>query len=145
MSSKGKIAITCAVLIGVAGVLWMATASQRSLTTITYSQLLDQVLSGQVASVVVIGSNSGAVEATCGLKEGKTVRTVLPSDYRDALVAMRDKLVNIEIRDASSEPLRYLINATPFLLLLGVWILVMFRKFPNGPRQGGLGLRFPKF
>jgi hypothetical protein len=86
--------------------LSITITTQRSLATFTYSQFLDQVRSGQVASVVVIGSNSGAVEAICRLKDGKTVRTVLPSDYRDALVAIQDKLVNIEIRDVSSEPFR---------------------------------------
>lgn len=139
MNSKGKILITCVVLICVAGVLWMATNGQGSLTTYTYSRFLDQVHSGQVASVVVIDSNSGAVEAACRLKDGKTVRTVLPSDYRDALVAMQDKLVNIEIRDSALGPFSLLIKAMPFLLLLGIWIYLMIRKFPNGPRQSALG------
>jgi ATP-dependent Zn protease len=139
MSSKGKIAITCAVVICVAGVLWMAITGQRSLTTYTYSQFLEQVHSGQVASVIVIGSNSGAVEATCRLKDGKTVRTVLPSDYRDALVAMQNKLVSIEIRDSFSGPFPLLIKATPFLLVLGIWIYLMIRKVPKGPRQSAWG------
>jgi hypothetical protein len=76
MPSKGKIAITCTALICVAGVLWMATTGQRSLATYTYSQFLDQVHSGQVASVIVIGNNSAGVEATCRLKNGKSVRIV---------------------------------------------------------------------
>jgi ATP-dependent Zn protease len=139
MSSKRKIAIVCAVLICAAGVLWMVTTGQRPQTTYTYSQFLDQVHGGQVASVIVTRSNSGAVEATCRLKDGKTVRAVLPSDYRDALVAMQDKLVNIEIRNSSSGPFSLLINATPFFLLLGVWIFLMIRKFPNGPRLSALG------
>jgi ATP-dependent Zn protease len=135
MSSKGKIAITCGALVCLAGVLWMTTTGQRSLTTYTYSQFLDQVHSGQVASVVVNGSNSDAVEATCRLKDGKAARTVLPSDYKDALLAMQNKFVNIEIRDSSSEPLRLFMNATPFLLLLGVWVFLMIRKFPNSLKQ----------
>ena len=139
MTSKSTIAILCAALICAAGVLWMATAGQRSLTTLTYSQFLEQVRNGQVASVIVIGANSGAVQATCSLKDGNTVRTVLPADYRDAMVAMQDKLVNIEIRDSSSEPFRLFMNATPFLLLLGFWILLMIRKFPNGLRKNILG------
>lgn len=133
MNSKAKITIICAVLICVAGVLWMATTSQRSLTTLTYSQFLEKVRTGQIASVIVMGSDSGAIQAICRLKDGNAVRTVLPSDYRDAMVAMQDKLVNVEIRDSSSGPLRLFINATPFFLLLGVWIFLMIRKFPNGP------------
>jgi len=130
MSSKAKIAMICTVLMCVAAVLWIATTGQRSLPTFTYSQFLDQVRSGQVASVVVMGSNSGAVQATCRLQNGKTVRTVLPSDYRDALVAMQDKLVNIEIRDSSSGPLRLFIKAMPFFLLLGAWVFLA-RRFSN--------------
>jgi len=55
------------------------------------------------------------------------------------MVAMQDKVVNLEIRDSSSGSLRLFKNAAPFLLLLGVWIFLMIRKFPNGPRQGVLG------
>jgi ATP-dependent Zn protease len=138
MSSKGKIAITCALLVCVAAVLWMTTTSQRSLTTYTYSQFLDQVHSGKIASVVVIVSNSGAVEATCQMKDGKTARTVLPSDYKDALQAMQAKLVNVEIRDSLSEPLRFFMNAIPFLLLLVAWAVLMLRKSPNSFKQAFL-------
>lgn len=135
MASRGKVAITCAALICLAVVLRIATTGQRSLTTYTYSQFLDQVHRSQIAGVVIIASKSGAVEATCRLKDGKAARTVLPSDYRDALLAMQDKLVNIEIRDPSAGPLRLLMNATPFLLLLGVWVVLMIRKFPIANRQ----------
>ena len=136
MKSKTNIAIIfCAVLICLAGVLWI-TSSRRGMTKLTYSQLLEQVRAGQVVSVIIIGSNSGASQATCRLKGGDTVRTVLPSDYRDAMAAMQDKLVNIEIEDTSSGPLRPFINAGPFLALLCVWIYCFIRKFSNGPRQG---------
>ena len=46
-----------------------------------------------------MGSNSSAIQANCRLKDGNAVRIVLPSDYRDAMVAMQEKLVNVEIRD----------------------------------------------
>jgi hypothetical protein len=47
------------------------------------------------------------------------------------LVAMQDRLVNIEIRDSSSEPLQLFMKALPFVLLLGAWVVMMFRKFPT--------------
>jgi ATP-dependent Zn protease len=122
----------CIALVFVAGLFWMATAKERSLTTLTYSQFLDQVRMGRVTSVVVTDTNSGAAEATCRLKNGSTALTVLPSDYRDAMAEMQDETVNIEIRDASSRPLRLLINAMPVFLLLGLWIFMMNRKLPNG-------------
>ena len=104
MNSKAKTAIFCAVLICVIGVLWMTTAGQRPLTVVTYSQFLERVRTGQIASVIVMGSTSGATEAICQLKDGNTVRTVLPLDYRDALQAMQDNHVGVEIRDSASGP-----------------------------------------
>ena len=136
---RRKIAAIAAVLLGAAVVWWLAGAGRRPLTNLSYSRFLEEVQAGQVASVILIGSNSGAVQATCRLKEGVSARTVLPSDYRDALAAMLDQRVNVEIRDSSSDPLRLLMNATPFLLLLGVWVFLMIRKFPHGPIRPFLG------
>src|ERR1700688_1010058 len=109
MKSKARIAIICAVGIFLAGVLW-TTGSWSGPKTLTYSQFLEQVRTGQVASVILAGSNSGATPATCRLKDGNTVRTVLPSDYKDALMTMQDKLVSVEIRDSSSGLLQVFIN-----------------------------------
>ncbi len=139
MKSKTRIAIICSVMICLAGVLWMTAGSRRVQNKLTYSQFLEQVRAGRVVSVIVIGSNSGATQATCRLKDGTTVRTVLPSDYRDAVAAMQDKLVDVEIQDPSSGPLRLFINTTPFFLLVGVWAFFMMRKFQKGPRQSILG------
>jgi cell division protease FtsH len=133
MKSNIKLAIFCAVLVCVAGVFWMVMDKQRPLTTLSYSQFLGQVRAGHVASAVVIGSNSGATQATCRLKDGNTVLTVLPADYRDAMAEMQDNAVNVEIRDSSSSLVRFLINAAPFLVLVGLWIFLM-NRLPNGPR-----------
>jgi cell division protease FtsH len=130
MKSKAKIAIVCAVVICLAGVLW-TSGTQSSRTKLTYSEFLEQVRAGQIAGVTIHGSNAGATEATCHLKDGNTVRTVLPSDYRDAMAAMQDKLVNIEIQDSTSGPLRPIVNAAPFLLLMGVWIFLLIRMAPG--------------
>lgn len=137
MNWRANLAIVCAVLISAAGVLWMVPGRQRSLQTLTYSQFLEKVRTGQIASVTVMGGNSGAVDVICRLKDGNAARTVLPADYRDAVAVMQDKLVDIEIRDASSGPLALVWHATPFLLLLGVWILLAIRKVPNGPQSIG--------
>jgi len=133
MNSKAKLAILCTVSLAVAGVWWMSAARGRSSATLTYSDFLEKVRTSQIAGVTILGNDSGAVPATCQLKDGSRARTVLPLDYRDALLLMQDKLVNIEIRDSASAPLHLLANAAPFLVLLAVWIFLMFRKFPNGP------------
>lgn len=134
---KFKGVLVGAILVCGAAVLWLAD-KQRAEPTLTYSQFLASVESGQVASVTILSSNSGAVRADCGLTDGSVVQTVLPSDYRDALRTMQEKSVNIEIRDSSSDPLRLLINTTPFFVLLAAWFFMM-RRMRNGPRQGLLG------
>lgn len=140
MKSKARIAILSAMTLCLAGVLWMLAGGARGRTKLTYTQFLEQVHAGQVVSVVIAGSNSGAIQATCRLKDGDTARTVLPPDYTAALAAMQDKLVNVEIQDSSSGPLRSFLNASPFLLLLGLWcFLLLTRKFPNRLREGILG------
>jgi cell division protease FtsH len=133
MSSKARVAVFWTILICVAGALWMVVAGRHAEPKVSYSQFLTSVESGRIASVTIAGNNLGAIPAVCRLKDGSTVRTVLPSDYRDALRAMQDKLVNVEIRD--SELPRILLNSAPFLILLGFWFL-MYRKLRNGPRQG---------
>ena len=138
MSSKGRTAVFWVVLVCVGATLWMVVSGRHTEPTMTYSQFVASVESGKVASVTIIGSNSGAARATCRLTDGSTVRTLLPSNYGDALRVMREKQVSVEIRDITSDPLRLLLNTTPFLVLLGFWFLMM-RKLRNGPRQGLLG------
>src|SRR5690348_877116 len=130
--SQPKLMIVWTVLLCAAIGSWLAVADRRSGDTLTYSQFLQEVRAGRVAGVTIQGSHSGAVHARCSMKDGKTVRTILPSDYEDALKTLQEKLVNIEIRDALAEPLQVLRNATPFLLLLSAWIFLVIWKFPGG-------------
>jgi ATP-dependent Zn protease len=132
MSLKAKTGIFFAVLLCVTVVLWMLASPRSGAPALTYSQFLGQVRAGRVASVIVIGGISGATPATATLQNGDRVRTVLPEDYRDALALMQDHSVNIEIRSSSSEPLRILLNATPFLILLAIWLFFFLRGFRNG-------------
>jgi hypothetical protein len=135
MRPKAKMALFYATLLCIAAVFWMVAEKGSPEPKLTDSQFLVSVESGRVATVRVLGSNSGAVNAICRLADGGTVRTVLPADYSDALRAMQAKSVNIEIRDSSSDPLRLLINTTPLSVLLAAWFFMM-RKLGNGPRQG---------
>lgn len=135
ISTKMKVLIVAAVLICSAGIFWLTTVREGSTTHLNYTQFLDEVRAGRVASVIVIGK-TGAAHATLELKDGKTARTVLPSDYKAALRAMQDKQVGIEIRDSSLQPW---MNAIPFFLLLAVWAVLMFRK-PNFLKQCGNSL-----
>ncbi len=119
------------VVLGVAAIclvvlLW-GIATRPHGAHVSYSQFLQEVQSGKVASASIAAGDG--VRATVKLKDGSVVRTVLPRDYRDAMAVMQDRLVDIEIREFSSR--RLLLNATPFLLLLGFWIYAV-RRLPAG-------------
>jgi cell division protease FtsH len=132
MNSKAKGVVFWAVLIGVAGLLWAVIQNKPNSAKATYSQFLQQVQSGQVSKAIIIADHSGANPVTYNLKDGTEAHTVVPSNYQGVLEALQQKMVNIEIRDASRQWVRMLANASPFLVLLGFWVFMM-RRMPNRP------------
>ena len=127
MNTKAKTVVFYAVLIVVAALLWAVIQNGHNPPKATYSQFLQQVQSGQVTSATILAGHTGTNPVTYSLKDGSQARTVLPWDYRNALEAMQQKMVNIEIQDASSQWIRVLTNAGPFLVLLGFWFFMMNR------------------
>jgi ATP-dependent Zn protease len=126
--TKTKTAFLIAALIFAAAVVWIFAGSHGGQTTINYTQFIQQVRAGQVTAVEIAAGNPGASPATIRLKDGRTSRTILPLDYSAALALLEDHVVNVEIQDASSSPMRLLVNATPFLLLAAVWVFLMFNR-----------------
>ena len=127
MNSKAKNVVFWAVLIGVAALLWAVIQNKPNSPNATYSQFLQQVQSGQVSKATIVAAQNGANPVTYSLKDGSRVDSVLPHDYRDALEAMQQKMVDIEIRDASTQWPRMAANASPFFVLLAFWVFMMIR------------------
>jgi len=132
MSSKTKGFVFYAVLIGVAALLWLVVRNGPNPAKASYSQFLQQVQSGQVNKATIVAAHTGVNQVDYSLKDGSQAHTVVPSDYRDVLETLQRKMVDIEIRDASSQGLRVVANATPFLVLLGFWFFMM-RRMSNRP------------
>ena len=131
MNSKAKKIVFWGVLIAVAVLMWAVERNGHNPVKATYSQFLEQVQAGQVSKATIVAAQGGANPVTYSLKDGSRVDSVLPHDYRNALEAMQQKMVDIEIRDASSQWLRVLANASPFLVLLGFWFFMMNRMSSN--------------
>jgi cell division protease FtsH len=110
--------------------LWAVVQTGRSSAKTTYSEFLQQVQSGQVRSATIVAGDEGSSDVTYNLKDGTRVHSVLPSDYRDALEAMRQKTVNVEIENAASQWLRRGANLIPVLLLAAFWFFMM-RRLPG--------------
>ncbi len=110
MSSKRKaalIAIAVGLLLCLGTIRWISTTRPRALRAATYSQFLGQVHSGRVAGVVIVGSNSGVVEATYRLKDGKPCELFCPQIIRMLFAPCRTIFVNIEIRGPSADQFTY--------------------------------------
>jgi ATP-dependent Zn protease len=124
MSYAKKLSLGGVAIAVIAALLWFSPGRVNRPPGSTYSQFLQEVRTGKVESVSIAPGNLGASPATYRLKDGKTARTVLPSNYRDALATMQDGAVNINIQESTWWPIA---NMIPFLLLVAVWLFMMGR------------------
>jgi ATP-dependent Zn protease len=138
MTPKTKTVVFFVVLIvvAVAMALVVGDRTDGSRTKATYTEFLQQVQAGEVSKATIAVAETGANPVTYRLKSGSEWLTIIPKNYQDALAAMQNKLVNVEIRDVASQRVRTLANASPFLILLGFWVVMMIwiRKNPNFPK-----------
>lgn len=136
MSIRMRLTIAFAVIGIICAGLWLATRSDGSAELLSYSQFEQAIALHQLDRVIILDSRAGAALAQYRLPGGKTARTVLPSNYSDALSALRSSAISVEIRDAAI-PSRVLWNSVPFLLLLTVWLILMAVR-PNFRNRSGL-------
>jgi cell division protease FtsH len=139
MNSNVKTAIFWVVLICLAVLLWAVVkqGNTRREQSLTFTQFLNQVEAGNVKSITISGN-----EVRGSFKADDTgLHTTVPSNYPDLYKTLRDKNVNIDIKEAtSSNWVSILINAIPFILLLAFWIFMM-RQMQSG---GNKALSFGK-
>jgi len=139
MNSNVKTAVFWIVLICVVVLLWTVVRTGRTGMEhqFTFTQFLNEVEAGRVQEVVISGN-----EVRGRMKGDNTpLRTLIPTNYPDIYTLLRDKGVNVEIKESgSSNWFSLLINAVPFLLLLAFWVYMM-RQMQSG---GNKALSFGK-
>jgi ATP-dependent Zn protease len=126
MNQRAKTIVFWTVLLVVAALLFAVVRSRPTPVKATYSQFLSQVQSGEVLKATIGNTHSGPNPVEYSLKDGTHLESVLPANYRDALNAMQQKLVNIEIEDGSQWP-RFAANSSPFLILMGFWLFALWQ------------------
>ena len=104
---------------------------------ITFSEFLSQVDQGNVSEVTMIGQ-----EVRGKFKNDKaSFHTIAPSSYPDMIKELRDKGVNITVKDAQGGGWpTWLFNLAPFILLGALWF-IMIRQMQTG---GNKALSFGK-
>ena len=104
---------------------------------ITFSTFMNSVDKGDIADVTISGS-----EVRGKFRSGSGgFHSTAPANYPDMIKALRDKGVNISVRDTSgnSWPM-YLLNLSPLILFGALWF-VMIRQMQTG---GNKALSFGK-
>jgi cell division protease FtsH len=138
MNSNVKQAVLWIVLLCVAVLIWVVVRSGRggAEQQVTFSVFMNQVEQGKVKKVNISGQ-----DVKGDYTDGQKLVTKVPVNYPDLYKQLREKQVDVEIREASSGNLvSILINAIPFVLLLAFWIFMM-RQMQSG---GNKALSFGK-
>jgi cell division protease FtsH len=139
MNSNVKSVIFWVVIICVVSLIFVVvrTGNKKADQQISFSEFMRQVEDGRVKSVAITNTEVRGVYR----EDGSGLKTIIPPGYNDLYKSLRDKSVNIEIKDTSSTGLLSLIFQTaPFILLLGFWIFMM-RQMQSG---GNKALSFGK-
>jgi cell division protease FtsH len=139
VNSNIKTLVFWVVLICVAVLLFtvVKTGQGPKEQQISFSELLDKIQNGEVAEVNISGSD------VHGLYQNRQLglHTNIPPNYPDIYNLLRSKNVAIKYNDASQNNwLGILLNASPFIVLLGFWIFMM-RQMQSG---GNKALSFGK-
>jgi cell division protease FtsH len=139
MNSNVKTAIFWVILICVVVLLWtvVRTGSTKAQRQLTFTEFMNEVEAGKVKSVTISG-----IDVNGQFKDEQvTLRTTIPTNYPNVYTVLREKGVNVEIKEATSGSwVSVLINAIPFILLLAFWIFMM-RQMQSG---GNKALSFGK-
>ncbi len=124
--NKNKI-VFWVVLAVVAATLVMVVGNRGRQTRATYAEFLAEVHSGEVAKATIAVAET---RVDYILKNGARFQAIVPSNYNEALAAMKARRVNVNIESLSWRNI--LLNSTPFLVLLGFWFFMM-RQLKNKP------------
>jgi cell division protease FtsH len=140
VNSTVKTVIFWLVIIISAFLLWQVVrqgSSGQKDAEVTFSQFLADVDQGNVGEVTI-----DAQQVRGKTKDGKQFHTTAPVNYPDMIKSLRDKGVNINVRDVTngSWPLQLLGTWAPLILLAALWFF-MIRQMQTG---GNKALSFGK-
>ena len=137
MNSTVKSLLFWMVLVLVGVLIWnFSTNFNQRDSVITFTELMQKVDSGQVASVTITGE-----EVTGVTKDNATFHTYVPAQFDGFANRLYEKGVAITAKTPSTSPwANFLYSWAPILLMIGFWIFLM-RQMQSG---GNKALSFGK-
>jgi cell division protease FtsH len=140
VNSTFKTVVVWVVILLSLGVLYQVihtAAAGNKEEEINFSQFMNKVDSGDVKDITVSGSEVRGHY----LHENTGFHTVVPTDYPDMIKILRDKNVNIDVKDMQSGNwANYIMYFGPIVLLAALWFF-MIRQMQTG---GNKALSFGK-
>jgi cell division protease FtsH len=138
-SSSVRNAVLWLVILCLVVLVWFAfKGSKTPGLNPQFSELVSDVKAGKVDSAK-INSATGDIEGK--MKNGDVFHSVIPPTYNDFTTLLLEKGVSFKIeKDNGGNWVSILVNAIPFVLLLGFWIFMM-RQMQSG---GNKALSFGK-
>ncbi len=138
MNSNVKTLVLWLVIIMVVVMLWavVRTGHSQHSADLTFTELMNQIDQGKIKSVEISGTELKGKNDT-----SEDVHAVIPSNYQPLVDQMLAKHVAVTYqKETSGNWVSILVNAIPFVLLLGFWIFMM-RQMQSG---GNKALSFGK-
>jgi cell division protease FtsH len=139
VNSTVKTVVFWLVIVLSAVLLWQvvkAGGSGAKQREINFTEFMSQVDGGNVQGVTITGS-----DVTGSFRNEKTTfHTTVPANYPEMFQILRDKGVNITIKDVQNGSWTWLLNFAPLILLAALWF-IMIRQMQTG---GNKALSFGK-
>jgi cell division protease FtsH len=139
MNSSVRNAVLWLIILCLVVLVWVAIKGTRPQgRQPDFSELVQEIKDGKVDRVVI---NSTTGDITGKYKNGDEFRSTVPPAYNDFTTLLLDKGVHVKSeKDNGGNWVSILVNAIPFVLLLGFWIFMM-RQMQSG---GNKALSFGK-
>ena len=136
MNSTLKSLLFWMVLVVVVVLVWnLSTTFQKGDRTISFSDFIQWVDSGQVASVTITGS-----EVTGVTKMNENFRTYAPTQYDNLAGKLIDRNIAVTAKAEAASPWASLLYSwAPILLMIGFWIFLMRQMQTGGQKALSFG------
>ncbi|MBI2816166.1 MAG: ATP-dependent metallopeptidase FtsH/Yme1/Tma family protein [Acidobacteria bacterium] len=138
MNSTVKTIVFWVVMLATALLLWQVvkTGNPAREQELSFTKFIDYVEQSKVAEVTIYGSS----EVRGTLKDNSHLKTIVPANYPDLITILRNHGVVINVKESSSSSwVSILVNASPFLLLIGFWIFMMRQMQTGGNKALSFG------
>ena len=126
-------------MLATALLLWQVvrTGSPSRERELSFSEFMNQAEQGNVGEITLYATNEVRGQFK---KENVKLKTVVPPDYPDLIRILREKGVVITVKDSSTNSwVAYLVQAAPFLLIIGFWIFMMRQMQTGGNKALSFG------